>query len=155
MVAFSTCTSSAALPISMEVAPKKLGISSEVSNFILPFGATANMNGTCIYFGIIVLFAAQLYGMELTITQQIFLVIQATFLSVGCAATPQIGLIISITLLTQMGLPVEATALVAGVYRIVDQIHTSANSSGDLVASLCIAKINGEFDKDVYYNENL
>lgn len=143
MVAFSTCTSSAALPISMEVAPKKLGISSEVSNFILPFGATANMNGTCIYFGIIVLFAAQLYGMELTITQQIFLVIQATFLSVGCAATPQIGLIISITLLTQMGLPVEATALVAGVYRIVDQIHTSANSSGDLVASLCIAKING------------
>lgn len=155
MVAFSTCTSSAALPISMEVAPKKLGISSEVSNFILPFGATANMNGTCIYFGIIVLFAAQLYGMELTITQQIFLVIQATFLSVGCAATPQIGLIISITLLTQMGLPVEATALVAGVYRIVDQIHTSANSSGDLVASLCIAKINGEFDKEVYYNENL
>lgn len=155
MVAFSTCTSSAALPISMEVAPKKLGISSEVSNFILPFGATANMNGTCIYFGIIVLFAAQLYGMELTITQQIFLVIQATFLSVGCAATPQIGLIISITLLTQMGLPVEATALVAGVYRIVDQIHTSANSTGDLVASLCIAKINGEFDKEVYYNENL
>lgn len=155
MVAFSTCTSSAALPISMEVAPKKLGISSEVSNFILPFGATANMNGTCIYFGIIVLFAAQLYGMELTITQQIFLVIQATFLSVGCAATPQIGLIISITLLTQMGLPVEATALVAGVYRIVDQIHTSANSSGDLVASLCIAKINGEFDKEIYYNENL
>lgn len=155
MVAFSTCTSSAALPISMEVAPKKLGISSEVSNFILPFGATANMNGTCIYFGIIVLFAAQLYGMELTISQQIFLVIQATFLSVGCAATPQIGLIISITLLTQMGLPLEATALVAGVYRIVDQIHTSANSCGDLVASLCIAKINGEFDKEKYYDENL
>ena len=112
MIAFSTCTSSAALPVAMDVAPK-LGIPKDISNFVLPFGATANMNETCIYFGIIVIFAAQLYNIPLTVTQQIFLVVQATFLSVGCAATPQIGLIISITLLTQMGLPLEATALVA------------------------------------------
>lgn len=150
IVAFSTCTSAAALPISMEIAPKKLGVPSDISNFVLPLGATANMNGTCIYFGIIVLFASQLYGINLSIQQQIFLVIQATFLSVGCAATPQIGLVISITLLTQMGLPLEATALVAGIYRIIDQAHTSTNSSGDLVTSVCVASMEGALNRDIF-----
>ncbi|RVU53905.1 dicarboxylate/amino acid:cation symporter [Anaerosphaera multitolerans] len=154
MIAFSTCTSSAALPVSMEVGPR-LGVPRDISDFVLPFGATANMNGTCIYFGVIVVFASQLYGIELSIQQQILLVVQATFLSVGCAATPQIGLVISITLLTQMGLPLEATALVAGVYRIVDQIHTSTNSAGDLVTSVVVAKMEGELDKEVYYDMSL
>lgn len=150
MIAFSTCTSNAALPVSMEVAPKKLGVPRDISNFILPLGATANMNGTCIYFGIIVLFASQLYGIDLSIQQQIMLVLQATFLSVGCAATPQIGLVISVTLLTQMGLPLDAIALVSGIYRIIDQIHTSTNSSGDLVTSVCIASLQHELDRDVF-----
>ncbi len=152
IIAFSTCTSSAALPVSMDVAPRKLGVPSDISNFVLPLGATANMNGTCIYFGIIVIFASQLYGIDLSLQQQILLVIQATFLSVGCAATPQIGLIISVTLLTQMGLPLEATALVAGVYRIIDQAHTATNSSGDLVTSVCIAALEGELDRDAFNN---
>ncbi|MFQ8841768.1 MAG: dicarboxylate/amino acid:cation symporter [Clostridium fessum] len=95
MIAFSTCTSSAALPVSMEVAPKKMGVPRDIASFVLPLGCTAQMNGTCAYFGIVVLFAAQLYGVELSIQQQIMLVVQATFLSVGCAATPQIGLVIS------------------------------------------------------------
>ena len=81
MIAFSTCTSSAALPVSMEVAPKKMGVPKDIASFVLPLGATANMNGTCIYFGIIVLFAALLYGIDLSIQQQIMLVVQATFLS--------------------------------------------------------------------------
>ena len=150
MIAFSTCTSSAALPVSMEVAPKKMGVPKDIASFVLPLGATANMNGTCIYFGIIVLFAAQLYGIDLSIQQQIMLVVQATFLSVGCAATPQIGLVISLTLLTQMGLPLEAYALVAGIYRIIDQIHTSTNSVGDLVTAVCISAIEGELDRDTF-----
>ncbi|SHH49989.1 Na+/H+-dicarboxylate symporter [Anaerosphaera aminiphila DSM 21120] len=154
MIAFSTCTSSAALPVSMEVGPR-LGVPRDISDFVLPFGATANMNGTCIYFGIIVVFAAQLYNIELSVQQQILLVVQATFLSVGCAATPQIGLVISITLLQQMGLPLEATALIAGVYRIVDQMHTSTNSAGDLVTSVVVAKMEGELDKDVYYDMSI
>ena len=87
MIAFSTCTSSAALPVSMEVAPKKMGVPRDIASFVLPLGCTAQMNGTCaVYFGIVVLFAAQLYGVELSIQQQIMLVVQATFLSVGCAA---------------------------------------------------------------------
>ena len=87
MIAFSTCTSSAALPVSMEVAPKKMGVPRDIASFVLPLGCTAQMNGTCAYFGIVVLFAAQLYGVELSIQQQIMLVVQATFLSVGCATS--------------------------------------------------------------------
>ena len=154
IIAFSTCTSSAALPVSMDIAPRKLGVPRDISSFVLPLGATANMNGTCIYFGIIVIFASQLYGIELSLQQQILLVLQATFLSVGCAATPQIGLIISITLLTQMGLPLEATALVAGIYRIIDQAHTATNSSGDLVTSVCIAALEGELDREALNDPN-
>ena len=78
------------------------------------------------------------------------LVVQATFLSVGCAATPQIGLVISLTLLTQMGLPLEAYALVAGIYRIIDQAHTSTNSAGDLVTAVCISALQGELDRDKF-----
>ena len=150
MIAFSTCTSSAALPVSMEVAPKKMGVPRDIASFVLPLGCTAQMNGTCAYFGIVVLFAAQLYGVELSIQQQIMLVVQATFLSVGCATTPQIGLVISLTLMTQMGLPLDAYALVAGIYRIIDQIHTSTNSVGDLVASVCISEMQGELNHDVF-----
>lgn len=150
MIAFSTCTSSAALPVSMEVAPKKMGVPRDIASFVLPLGCTAQMNGTCAYFGIVVLFAAQLYGVELSIQQQIMLVVQATFLSVGCAATPQIGLVISLTLMTQMGLPLDAYALVAGIYRIIDQIHTSTNSVGDLVASVCISEMQSELNHDVF-----
>lgn len=150
MIAFSTCTSSAALPVSMEVAPKKMGVPRDIASFVLPLGCTAQMNGTCAYFGIVVLFAAQLYGVELSIQQQIMLVVQATFLSVGCVATPQIGLVISLTLMTQMGLPLDAYALVAGIYRIIDQIHTSTNSVGDLVASVCISQMEGELDHEIF-----
>lgn len=153
MIAFSTCTSSAALPVSMEVAPKKMGVPRDIASFVLPLGCTAQMNGTCAYFGIVVLFAAQLYGVELSIQQQIMLVVQATFLSIGCAATPQIGLVISLTLMTQMGLPLDAYALVAGIYRIIDQIHTSTNSVGDLVASVCISQMEGELDHEIFNQE--
>lgn len=153
MIAFSTCTSSAALPVSMEVAPKKMGVPRDIASFVLPLGCTAQMNGTCAYFGIVVLFAAQLYGVELSIQQQIMLVVQATFLSVGCAATLQIGLVISLTLMTQMGLPLDAYALVAGIYRIIDQIHTSTNSVGDLVASVCISQMEGELDHEIFNQE--
>lgn len=150
ILAFSTCTSNAALPVSMDVAPKKLGVPRDISSFILPLGATANMNGTCIYFGIIIVFAAQLYGINLSIQQQIMLVVQATFLSVGCAATPQIGLVISLTMMNQMGLPLDAYSLVSGIYRIIDQAHTSTNPSGDLVTSVCIASLEGVLDRDAY-----
>lgn len=154
LVAFSTCTSSAALPFSMKVA-KKIGIPDENASFVLPLGATMNMNGTCIYFGLIVVFASQLYGMDLSYGMQAMLVLQATLLAVGAAAVPQIGLVISITLLESMGLPLEAIALVAGIYRIVDQIHTATNSFGDLVVSAVVSKLEGTFDYETFEADNM
>lgn len=151
LIAFSTCTSAAALPVAMKNS-RRMGIPKQVGNFVLPLGATANMNGTCIYFGIIVVFASQLYGVPLSFGQQVMLAITATLLSVGAAATPQIGLVISITLLSSMGLPLEATALVAGVYRIIDQIHTGTNSVGDLVFATAIAEMEGVLDHDLFDN---
>ncbi len=154
LVAFSTCTSSAALPLSMKAA-KKIGIPDENASFVLPLGATMNMNGTCIYFGLIVVFASQLYGMDLSIGMQVMLVLQATLLAVGAAAVPQIGLVISITLLESMGLPLEAIALVAGIYRIVDQIHTATNSFGDLVVATVVSKLEGTFDHEIFESDNM
>ena len=154
LVAFSTCTSSAALPFSMKVA-KKIGIPDENASFVLPLGATMNMNGTCIYFGLIVVFASQLYGMDLSYGMQAMLVLQATLLAVGAAAVPQIGLVISITLLESMGLPLEAIALVAGIYRIVDQIHTATNNFGDLVVATVVSKLEGTFDYETFEADNM
>lgn len=147
LVAFSTCTSMAALPVSMKNAKEKLGIPSETASFVLPFGATANMDGTGIFFGIVVVFAAQVAGVELTMGQMALLVLQASLLSVGCAAVPQIGLVIGTTMVTSMGLPVEVIGLIAGVYRIIDQIHTATNSSGDLIVSACVASSEGTLDR--------
>ena len=155
LVAFSTCTSSAALPLSMEIAPNRMGAPKDISSFILPLGCTAQMNGTCGYFAVVILFSAQLYGVELSLQQQLLLCVQATFLSVGCAATPQIGLVISLTLMTQMGLPLEGYALVAGIYRIVDQIHTATNSVGDLVATVCISEMEHELDHTKFNDASL
>ena len=147
LVAFSTCTSMAALPVYMKNAKEKLGIPEETASFVLPFGATANMDGTGIFFGLIVVFAAQVAGVQLTIGQMASLVLQATLLSVGCAAVPQIGLVIGTTMITSMGLPVEVIGLVTGIYRIIDQIHTATNSTGDLVVAACVASTEGTLDR--------
>jgi Na+/H+-dicarboxylate symporter len=93
--------------------------------------------------------------MDLSIGMQAMLVLQATLLAVGAAAVPQIGLVISITLLESMGLPLEAIALVAGIYRIVDQIHTATNSFGDLVVSAVVSKLEGTFDYETFNADNL
>lgn len=150
LVAFSTCSSMATLPVTMRIADEELGIPKENASFVLPLGATANMNGTSIYFGIIVLFAAQIYGIPLTFKMQALLVLQATLLSVGCAAVPQVGLLISIALLTSMGLPLDGIALVAGIYRIVDQAHTSTNALGDLVVATTVAGMEGDLDREKF-----
>ncbi|GFN35199.1 dicarboxylate/amino acid:cation symporter [Tepidimicrobium xylanilyticum] len=148
-IAFSTCSSAAALPVAMKNGVNEMGIPKDTASFVLPLGATANMNGTGIYFGVIVLFAAQLYGIDISISQQIMLVLTATMLAIGCAAAPQTGLIISIALLTNLGIPLDGIALIAGVYRIVDQIHTSTNSMGDLVVAVAVSSMEGDLDREL------
>lgn len=149
-IAFSTCSSAAALPVTLKVGTDELGIPRETASFVLPLGATANMNGTGIYFGVVVMFAAQLYGIDITLGQQIMLVLTATLLSIGCAAAPQTGLIISIALLTNLNIPLDGLALIAGVYRIVDQIHTSTNALGDLVVGVAVSSLEGDLDRETF-----
>lgn len=136
----------------MKVGTDSIGIPKETASFVLPLGATANMNGTGIYFGVVVMFAAQLYGIDISISQQIMLVLTATMLSIGAAAAPQTGLIISIALLTNLGIPLDAIALIAGVYRIVDQIHTSTNALGDLVVATAVSSTEGDLDREIFNN---
>lgn len=151
-IAFSTCSSAAALPMAMKIGTDEIGIPKETASFVLPLGATANMNGTGIYFGVVVMFAAQLYGIDISLSQQIMLVLTATMLAIGCAAAPQTGLIISIALLTNLGIPLDGIALIAGVYRIVDQIHTSTNSVGDLVVAVSVASLEKDLDREIFNN---
>lgn len=154
LIGFSTCASMAALPISMKNATKRMGISEEVASFVLPFGATANMDGTGIFFGIIVVFGAQIAGVDLTIGQLVMLVVQATLLSIGVAAAPQVGLVIGTTMITTMGLPIEVIGLVTGIFRILDQIHTATNITGDLVVATCVSATEGLLDRSVYDDDD-
>ncbi|MGL4991482.1 MAG: dicarboxylate/amino acid:cation symporter [Sarcina sp.] len=153
LVAFSTCTSMAALPISMRVAKDKIGVPEETASFVLPLGATANMDGTAIFLGTVVIFAAQAGGAELGLGQLASIVLQATLLSIGCAAVPQVGLLIGISMITTMGLPVEVIALVTGIYRIIDQANTSTNILGDLVVATTVSATSGTLDREIFDRE--
>lgn len=154
LVAFSTCTSMASLPISMKVAKNKIGIPDEISSFVLPLGATANMDGTAIFLGTLVIFASQVAGVELGLGQLASIILQATLLSIGCAAVPQVGLLIGISMITGMGLPVEVVGLVTGVYRIIDQANTSTNALGDLVVATAVSASSGTLDRDIFNEED-
>ncbi len=150
LLGFSTCASMAVLPVSLKNATKRMGIPNETASFILPFGATANMDGTGIFLGIVVVFASQIAGVELTFSQLFALIIEATLLSIGCAAVPQMGLVIATSMITNMGLPVAVIGLVTGIYRMIDQMNTATNSSGDLVVATCVSASEGILDRSVY-----
>ncbi|MGE5630815.1 MAG: dicarboxylate/amino acid:cation symporter [Caulobacteraceae bacterium] len=152
LMAFSTCSSSATLPVTMKVNIEELGVPKETASFVLPLGATINMNGTSIFFGLVVMFVSQIYGLPITLNQQILLVLTGTLMAVGCAAVPQSGLILGIALITSMGLPLEAVALVAGIYRIIDQIHTSTNSLGDSLTAVVVSALEGDLDREMFNN---
>jgi Na+/H+-dicarboxylate symporter len=137
--AFSTCSSSGTLPISMESA-RKLGVPNQISSFVLPLGATVNMDGTALYQGVCALFIAQVYGIGLGFGQQLMIVLTATLASIGTAGVPGAGLIMLSMVLTSVGLPLEGIALIAGIDRILDMIRTTTNITGDLVGAVIIAE---------------
>lgn len=147
LVALSTSSSSATLPVTMETAEKKLGISKGVSSFVLPLGATINMAGTGLYQAVSVMFIAQLYGIELGVGQQLTIVLTATLASVGTAGVPAAGIIILILVLQSVGMGQQAAAgiaLLLGIDRIPDMLRTSCNVIGDLVAATFVARSEGE-----------
>lgn len=137
-VAFTTCSSAGTLPVSMKMAEENLGVSKEVTAFVQPLGATINMDGTALYQGVCALFVAQVYGMDLSIGQQLTVVLTATLASIGTAGVPGAGLIMLTLVLTSVGLPLEGIALIAGIDRILDMARTTVNVVGDASAAVIV-----------------
>lgn len=137
LFAFSSASSVGTLPFSME-ASGKLGVRKEVTSFVLPLGATINMDGTAIYQGVCAIFIAQIFGIELGLSQQLTIILTATLASIGTAGVPGSGMIMLAMVLQSVGLPVEGIALVAGIDRILDMGRTTVNITGDIACSVCV-----------------
>ena len=152
-VAFSTSSSSGALPVSLQTGEKKLGLSKSICSFILPLGATVNMNGTALYQGVCALFIAQAYGIELTMANYITIIFTSTLAAVGTAGVPGAGLIMLSLVLSSVGLPMEGVALIAAIDRILDMARTWVNVQGDVMVSTVIAKSEGELNQAIYDND--
>jgi Na+/H+-dicarboxylate symporter len=140
IVAFSTSSSSATLPVSMKTAQNNLKVPKSISGFVQPLGATINMDGTAIMQGVATVFIAQIYGVDLTMSQLVTVVLTATLASIGTAGVPGVGLIMLSMVLTSVGLPVEAIALVLGVDRLLDMSRTAVNITGDAACAVIVAK---------------
>ncbi len=141
-VAFSTSSSAATLPVTFDCLENKLGISKQITGFVLPLGATINMDGTALYQGVAAVFIAQVYGFDLNIAQQITIVITAVLASIGTAPVPGVGIIMLVMILRAINVPPEGIALILGVDRILDMARTVTNITGD--ASVAIAVASGE-----------
>ncbi|MEK6747926.1 MAG: dicarboxylate/amino acid:cation symporter [Pseudomonadota bacterium] len=144
LTAFSTSSSSATLPLNMDCAEKNAGISNRVVSFVLPLGATINMDGTALYECVVVLFIAQAYGVDLSVAQQIMIVILALLTSIGVAGIPAASLVAIAMILTSVGLPAEAIGLVLAVDRVLDMCRTTVNVYSDSVGASVIARSEGE-----------
>lgn len=144
LTAFVTRSSSATLPVTMRVAQENLGVSEGIASFVLPLGATINMDGTALYQGICALFVAQAYGIPLSMGAQANIILTATLASIGTAGVPGAGLIMLTLVLTAVGLPIEGVALVAGIDAVLDMARTSINVTGDSCVAAVVAKTEGE-----------
>ena len=152
--AFSTSSSNATIPISIETLKEKLGVSSKISSFTVPLGATINMDGTAIMQGVAVVFIADAYGIELTGGMLATVIATATLASIGTAGVPGVGLITLAMVLTSVGLPTEGIALIMGIDRIIDMLRTAVNVTGDAVCTTVVAHQADMVDKEVFYSTN-
>jgi len=144
LTAFVTRSSSATLPVTMRNTQENLGVSEKVSSFVLPLGATINMDGTALYQGVCALFVAQAYGLSLGMGAQLSIVLTATLASIGTAGVPGAGLIMLTLVLTAVGLPLEGVALVAGIDAVLDMARTAVNVVGDSCVATVVASTEGE-----------
>lgn len=148
--AFSTSTSNATIPMSVDTLSKKIGVSKRISSFTIPLGATINMDGTSIMQGVAVIFIAQAYGMTLTPSAILTVIATATIASIGTAGVPSVGLVTLSMVLSSVGLPTEGIALIMGIDRILDMLRTAVNITGDAVCTTIIAKLEGAFNKEIF-----
>lgn len=137
LIAFSTSSSSAALPVGLESA-EKMGVERQYSSFVIPLGTTINMDGTALYQGVSAIFIAQIYGLNLTLGDQLTIVLMATLASIGTAGVPAAGIIMLVMVLKQIGIPLEGISLIMGVERLLDMCRTATNMAGNMASSVVI-----------------
>ncbi|MDP3584523.1 MAG: dicarboxylate/amino acid:cation symporter [Thiobacillus sp.] len=148
--AFSTASSGATIPVTLHTVEKKMGVKNSVASFSVPLGATINMDGTAMMQGVATVFIANVYGVDLSLTDYLLVVLTATLASVGTAAIPAVGLVTLTMVLGQVGLPVEGIALIIGVDRLLDMMRTVTNVTGDAAISCIVAKSENAFDQAVF-----
>ena len=150
--AFSTATSNATIPLSIDTLAKKMGVSKKISSFTIPLGATINMDGTAIMQGVAVVFAAQAFGIQLDVMDYLTVIGTATLASIGTAGVPSVGLVTLTMVFNSVGLPVEAIGLIMGIDRILDMTRTAVNITGDAVCTTIVAHQNKALDRDAFNN---
>ena len=150
LFAFSTSSSNATMPITLNVARTRVGAHNSIASFTIPLGATVNMDGTAIMQGIATVFIAQAYGLDLTMSEYLAVVATATLASIGTAGVPGVGLITLAMVLQQVGLPVEGIGLIIGVDRLLDMMRTVVNVSGDGMVTAVVADSEGLLDRDMF-----
>ncbi|MBV1876421.1 MAG: dicarboxylate/amino acid:cation symporter [Pseudomonadales bacterium] len=148
--AFSTSSSNATMPITLETVEHKLGVKNEVASFTVPLGATINMDGTAIMQGVATVFIAQAYGIDLAMSDYLMVILTATMASIGTAGVPGVGIIMLAMVLGQVGLPVDGIALIIGVDRLLDMMRTAVNVTGDATVSTIVAQSEGKFDRKIF-----
>lgn len=150
VVAFSTSSSNATIPVNLDTCQKRLGVPDSISSFTIPLGATVNMDGTAIMQGVAAIFIAQLFKVDLNFTQQLLIILTATLASIGTAGVPGAGIVMLAMVLQQVGIPLEGIAIVLSVDRIIDMCRTVVNITGDAVGTVIVANSEKELDIDVY-----
>ena len=148
--AFSTSSSNATIPVTLDTVENRLGVKNEVASFTVPLGATINMDGTAIMQGVATVFISQAYNVDIGLTGYLMVILTATLASVGTAGVPGVGLITLALVLQQVGLPVEGIALIIGVDRLLDMMRTAVNVTGDATVSTIVARSEGKFDEEIY-----
>lgn len=151
--AFSTSSSSATMPLTLKTAKDKLGVDQSVASFTIPLGATINMDGTAIMQGVATVFISQVYGVDLTTTDFLMVILTATLASIGTAGVPGVGLIMLAIVLQQVGLPVEGIALIIGVDRLLDMVRTSVNVCGDSMIACLISSSENNLSQEIFYGD--
>lgn len=148
--AFSTASSNATIPVTMETVTRRLGVSNRIASFTIPLGSTINMDGTAIMQGVATVFIAQAFSVELSISDYLSVILTATLASVGTAGVPGVGMIMLAMVLRQVGLPLEGIALLMGVDRLLDMVRTAVNITGDCAVTCIVAKSEKAMDIDVF-----
>lgn len=154
LFAFSTASSNATIPVTLEAATKKMGVKNSIASFTVPLGATINMDGTAIMQGVATVFIAQVFNVDLTLSDYLMVILTATLASIGTAGVPGVGLIMLAMVLDQVGLPVEGIGLIIGVDRILDMTRSAVNVTGDTMVTIIIGKTENQLDEQIFNNED-